>query len=203
MQRQYIQALNKWTYNKNDVFKILGFYSDLSYETPGGLTLAQYEADPQSARPPTATVPGAIEQHAGIYQKMLFGGAVNEYHFSDHLRNVLSIFGTYVDFANPFLTDYEQRYESTYGFRTYFEYTGDKRPNYKWKTDFGVEWQQTNSDINNYGNALGVRDTAQTLDKINTNQHFFFGRYVTDVDKYFHIEAALSMNFYDYEFRNV
>jgi iron complex outermembrane receptor protein len=66
-----------------------------------------------------------------------------------------------------------------------------------------VEWQQTNSDINNYGNRLGVRDTAQTLDKINTNQHFFFGRYVTDIDKYFHLEAALSLNFYDYAFRNL
>jgi iron complex outermembrane receptor protein len=203
MQRQYIQAVNKWDYNKNDDFKVLGFYSDLDYETPGGLTLAQYEADPQSARPPTATIPGAIEQKAGIHQKMLFGGAVNEYHFNDHLRNVLSIFGTYVDFANPFLTDYEQRYESTYGFRTYFELTGNDRTNFKWKTNLGIEWQQTNADINNYGNRFGVRDTAQTLDKINTNTHFFFTRYVADFYKKLHIEAALSLNFYDYEFKNV
>jgi iron complex outermembrane receptor protein len=203
MHRNYLQMVNSWTYNKKDQVRLLGFYSDLDYETPGGLTLSQYEADPQDARPATKTIPGPIEQHAGIYQKMLFGGVVNEYHFDDHWRNVLSVFGTYVDFANPFLTDYEQRYESTYGFRTYFEYAGNDRLNYKWKTNFGVEWQQTNSDINNYGNDLGVRDTAQTLDKINTNQHFFFGRYVSDINKYFHIEAALSLNFYDYEFRNV
>lgn len=203
MHRNYLQMVNSWTYNQKDQFRLLGFYSDLDYQTPGGLTLAQFETDPSEARPATAFTPGSVEQKAGIYQKMLFGGGVNEYHFNDHWRNVLSVFGTYVDFANPFITDYEQRYESTYGFRTYFEYTGNEHPNYKWKTDFGVEWQQTNSDINNYGNVLGVRDTAQTLDKINTNQHFFFGRYVTDVDKYFHIEAALSMNFYDYEFRNV
>jgi len=203
MQRQYIQAVNSWTYNTNDQFRLLGFYSDLDYETPGGLTLAQFEADPQEARIPTKATPGAIQQKAGIYQKMLFGGAVNEYHFSDHFRNVLSVFGTYVDFANPFITDYENRYEGTYGFRTYFEYTGNDRVNYKWKTNFGVEWQQTNSDINNYGNLNGVRDTAQTLDKINTNQHFFFGRYVADIAKRFHLEAALSLNFYDYKFLNV
>jgi iron complex outermembrane receptor protein len=203
MQRQYIQAVNRWTYNEKDELRVLGFYSDLGYETPGGLTLSQFEADPQAARPPAGPIPGAIEQKAGIYQKMLFGGAVNEYHFNDHLRNVLSVFGTYVNFANPFITDYEQRYEYTYGFRTYFEYTGNDRANFKWKTNFGVEWQQTNSDINNYGNNLGVRDTAQSLDKINTNQHFFFARYVTDIYKKLHIEAALSLNFYDYEFRNV
>ncbi len=203
MQRQYIQAVNRWTYNEKDELRVLGFYSDLGYETPGGLTLSQFEADPQAARPPAGPIPGAIEQKAGIYQKMLFGGAVNEHHFNDHLRNVLSVFGTYVNFANPFITDYEHRYESTYGFRTYFEYTGNDRANFKWKTNVGVEWQQTNSDINNYGNNLGVRDTAQTLDKINTNQHFFFTRYVADFYKKLHVEAALSLNFYDYEFRNV
>jgi len=203
MHRQYIQAVNKWTYNKNDDFKVLGFYSDLGYETPGGLTLSQFEADPQLARPPTKTIPGAIEQKAGIYQKMLFGGAVNEYHFTDHLRNVLSVFGTYVDFANPFITDYEQRYESTYGFRTYFELTGNDRVNFKWKTNLGIEWQQTNSDINNYGNSQGVRDTAQSLDRINTNQHFIFTRYTADINKRLHLEAALSLNFYGYGFSNV
>ena len=203
MQRQYIQAVNKWTYNSKDELRVMGFYSDLGYETPGGLNLAQYQADPQDARLATKTLPGSITQHAGIYQKMLFGGAVNEYHFNDHLRNVLSVFGTYVDFANPFITDYEQRYESTYGFRTYFELTGNDRANFKWKTNAGLEWQQTNADINNYGNRLGVRDTAQTLDKINTNQHFFFARYVADIDKKLHLEAALSLNFYDYKFLNV
>ena len=203
MHRNYLQMVNNWTYDQKDQIRLLGFYSSLDYQTPGGLTLAQYNADPSEARPATATVPGSVGQNAGIYQKMLFGGAVNEYHFNDHFRNVLSVFGTYVDFGNPFITDYEQRYEGTYGFRTYFEYTGNDRANYEWKTNFGVEWQQTNADINNYGNRSGVRDTAQTLDKINTNQHFFFGRYVTDIDKYLHVEAALSLNFYDYEFKNL
>jgi len=203
MQRHYIQAVNNWTYNTRDDFKILGFYSDLSYETPGGLNLAQYNAAPWEARQPTKTLPGSLQQHAGIYQKILFGGAVNEYHFNDHFRNVLSVFGTYVNFANPFITDYENRYEGTYGFRTYFEYSGKDAPKFKWKTNFGLEWQQTNSDINNYGNRSGVRDTAQTLDKINTNQHFFFGRLVADIDTNFHVEAALSLNFYDYKFLNV
>jgi iron complex outermembrane receptor protein len=203
MQRHYVQAVNNWTYNKNDDIRVLAFYSDLNYETPGGLTLSQYQTDPQWARLPTKATPGAIQQKAGIYQKMLLGGVVNEYHINDQLRNVLSVFGTYVDFANPFITDYENRYEGTFGFRTYFEYTGKKRTGYDWKVNLGMEWQQTNSDINNYGNRNGVRDTAQTLDKINTNQHFFFTRYSADIFKRLHIEAALSLNFYDYKFLNV
>jgi iron complex outermembrane receptor protein len=203
MQRKYVQASDKWTFSRNDQLKFLGFYSDLSYETPGGLTLSQYQTEPQLARLPTKTVPGAIQQKVGIYQKMLLGGLVNEVHITDRLRNVSSVFGSYVDFANPFITNYEQRYEGTYGLRSYFELSGKPDTVINWKVNLGLEWQQTNSDINNYGNRLGVRDTAQTLDKINTNQHFIFARYFADINRRFHLEAALSLNFYDYKFRNV
>jgi iron complex outermembrane receptor protein len=203
MERNYLQADDKLTISKNDQLKFLGFYSDLSYETPGGLTLSQYQTEPQLARLPTKTIPGAIQQKIGIYQKMLLGGVVNEWHLTDRIKNVTALFGSYVDFANPFITNYEQRYESTYGLRTYFELKSKPDTVINWKVNVGLEWQQTNSDINNYGNNLGARDTAQTLDKINTNQHFIFARYLADIDKRFHIEAALSLNFYDYNFRNV
>jgi len=204
MYRNYFQAVDRITYAKNNHLKILGFYSDLKYQTPGGLTLAQYQASPQLARTPTATIPGAIQDNIGITTKMLFGGLVNEVHITDRLRNVLAVYGTYVDFANPFVTNYENRYEGTYGMRTYFEFTGIKQKDFDWTANAGLEWQQTNSDINNYGiKTGGIRDTAQTLDKINTNQHFVFVRYEANFYKRLHIEAAASLNFYGYDFRNV
>jgi iron complex outermembrane receptor protein len=181
----------------------LGFYSGLNYQTPGGLTLTQYQADPTQARLATKTIPGAIQQKAGIDQKMLIGGLANEWHISDKLKNVSSVFGSYVDFSNPFITTYNQRYEGTYGLRSYFELSGKPDTIISWKVNLGIEWQQTNSDINSYGNASGVRDTAQTLDKIHTNQHFIFARYLADIYKKLHVEAALSLNYYDYQFRNV
>jgi iron complex outermembrane receptor protein len=203
MQRNYLQAVDKLTVSRTDKLKFLGFYSDLNYQTPGGLTLSQYQTDPQSARLPTKTIPGAIQQKIGITQKMLFGGLVNELHITDRIRNVIALYGSYVDFSNPFITTYNQRYESTYGLRTYFELSGKADTAINWKVNLGVEWQQTNSDINSYGNRAGIRDTAQTLDKINTNQHFIFARYIADIYKRLHLEAALSLNFYDYKFRNV
>jgi iron complex outermembrane receptor protein len=203
MQRNYVQVADRLKVSQKDQLKFLGFYSDLSYQTPGGLTLAQYQADPQSSRPATKFVPGAIDQKIAIYQKVLLGGLVNEWHLNDKLRNVTSVFGSYVDFANPFITNYEQRYEGAYGLRSYFELSGKPDTAINWKINLGIEWQQTNSDINNYGNRAGVRDTAQTLDKIHTNQHFIFVRYLADIAKRLHVEAALSLNFYDYKFRNV
>jgi len=203
MDRHYVQASDKVTFSKADQLKFLGFYSDMGYETPGGLTLTQFESDPKQARLPTKIIPGSIQQKAGVYQKILISGLVNNWQINDQLKNVTSIFGSYVDFSNPFITTYNQRYESTYGLRTYFELSGKSDQIIDWKVNLGLEWQQTNSDINSYGNKSGVRDTAQTLDKIHTNQHFIFARYLADIYKRLHVEAALSLNYYDYEFRNV
>jgi len=203
MDRTYLQASDKLTLSQKDQLKFMGLYSVLNYGTPGGLTLAQFQATPQLARPSTSAVPGSVKQRAGIMQKMLFGGVVNEWHLSEAVKNVTSVFGTYVDFANPFITTYNQRYEGTYGLRSYFEFSGRSDTALNWKVNLGLEWQQTNSDINSYGNRSGVRDTAQTLDNIHTNQHFIFARYLADFNRRLHLEAALSLNFYDYEFRNV
>jgi iron complex outermembrane receptor protein len=78
MYRNYLQASDRLTFSKNDQLKFLGFYSDLNYQTPGGLTLTQYQSDPRLARPATQFVPGAIAQKIDIAQKMLMGGIVNE-----------------------------------------------------------------------------------------------------------------------------
>jgi len=203
MSRNYVQVADKWNYSGKNELRFLGLYSDLAYETPGGLTLAQFNTNPQLARLPTPAVPGALQQHIGITTTMYLGGLVNEYHFTDRIRNVLAVFGNHVDFANPFITNFEQRSENTFGFRTYFELAGLPKENLNWKVNLGMEWQQTNSIISNYGNNKGVKDTTQTSDYIHTNQHFIFARYQADIYKRLHLEAALSLNWYEYDFKNI
>jgi iron complex outermembrane receptor protein len=203
MHRNYLNASNSWFYGKHNELKVLALYSDLDYKTPGGLTQAQFDADPTQARPATPFVPGAIDQKIRINTKILLGGVVNKAQLSNHVRNVLAVFGNHVDFENPFITNYEQRDENTYGARTYFEFTGTPKENLDWKLDLGLEWQQTNSLISNYGNDKGVRDTTQKIDRINSNQHFFFARYAADIFKRLHAEAAVSLNYYGYSFKNI
>jgi iron complex outermembrane receptor protein len=65
-----------------------------------------------------------------------------------------------------------------------------------------MEWQQTNSQISNYDNNAGEKGDTK-IDKINTNQHFFFARYAADIFKRLHVEAAASLNYYGYKFRNM
>jgi iron complex outermembrane receptor protein len=203
MRRHYIQTVDGWHYSDKDELKALAFYSDLFYQTPGGLTYSQMLADPQSARLPTAKLPGAIQQNIAITTQMLLGGLVNEFHFNSRLRNVLSVFGNHVYFTNPFITNYEIRNEDTYGLRTYFELTSNPETKTTWRLNLGLEWQNTSSAINNYGNRGGIKDTAQALDHINTTDHFFFSRYAVDLMKKLHVEGALSLNYYQYHFKNI
>jgi iron complex outermembrane receptor protein len=201
MQRHYLQLVDKFKYGQTNQLRLIGFYSNLQYQTPGGLTLAQFEANPRASRPATAAVPGAIQQNIGITTKMLFGGLVNEVRLSNRIRNVATVFGSKVDFDNPFITNYEQRNEGTYGARTYFElHSSPTQP--EWKFNLGAEWQQTNADINNYDNLQGVAGKPQSLDEVNTNQHFIFGRYAATFLRRLNVEAALSLNYYQYKFRN-
>lgn len=203
MHRNYLQAGDTYQYAQKSELRALVMYSDLDYQTPGGLTLEQMQADPRSARLPTPTSKGAVEQKIRINTKMLLGGLVNDARLTDRIRNVLAVFGSHVDFANPFITNYEQRDENTYGMRTYFELAAIPKENFDWKLNLGMEWQQTNSQISNYDNNAGEKGNIQKIDKVNTGQHFFFARYAADIFKRLHVEAAASLNYYGYKFRNL
>jgi iron complex outermembrane receptor protein len=207
MQRNYLQATNQFTYGKTDHLTLLGFYSALNYQTPGGLTQSQLASDPSAARPQSkignTIIGSATDLNASVNNKMLFGGAENQVHLSNSLDNFTSIFGTHVSFANPSFTTYEQRQENTYGLRSYFTLSGNEQVNFTWKASCGIEWQQTNSAVSNYGNRAGNRDTAQSIDNIRTNQSFIFTRFEASLLKRWVVEAALSLNNYQYQFQNV
>ena len=120
MQRLYLQAADEWRYNKHNSLKAFIFYSNLYYQTPGGLTQQQYNVDPSAARPATATIPGASAQKAAVYNKMFFAGITHMATINNFIDHVIAVFGSTVDFKNPFITNYEVRKEDTYGARTYF-----------------------------------------------------------------------------------
>lgn len=46
MHRLYLQAGDTYKYAENSELRAIALYSDLNYQTPGGLTLAQMQADP-------------------------------------------------------------------------------------------------------------------------------------------------------------
>lgn len=203
LKRKFIQAADTWTYSPNGQLKALILYSDLYYQTPGGLTLAQFLQNPEAARPATATIPGAAEQHAAVYNKTVFGGVANESFYLPNLKHVVAIYGMRTNFDNPGIANEEVRLENTVGLRTYLELSSKPQTDFNWKINLGTELQQTKSNINNYDNNKGGRGKVQATSNILTKQSFYFTRFAATILKKIHTEAAISLNNYQYDFTDL
>lgn len=203
LDRKYIQATQRWDYHKNLALKSLFFYSDMNYQTPGGITLAQFNSDPQLARQTTSKSPGAAEQHAGVINKTVYGGIAHEANITSRLRHVIAVFATHTSFTNPAIANYELRNENTIGTRTYLEWSGKNEGEVSWKWNLGTEWQKTYSSITDYGNNRGTADTVQDSDNLNARQNFIFTQYSATIRKRFIVEAGLSLNSYKYNYQSL
>jgi len=201
MDRKYFQTLHQWKYNTAGSIKAFAFYSDLSYKTPGGLTALQLEQDPKQARPATPTIPGVITQQAAIYNKTIFAGLSHTYQISENFKHLISLFGTYTDFKNPFITNYENRYESTLGLRTFLEYSKIKQ-GFKLNIQAGIESSGTKSRIKNFDNHAGKQAEMQAFDDLKAMQDFAFLRLNFDINNKLLIELASSLNFFKYRYES-
>lgn len=200
MQRNFLQTEQRWNYSPKNEVRALLLYSDYGYKTPGGLTLVQMETDPRAARYATPALPGAITQQARVRNQIISGGLVHEAKFNNLLRHVISVFGSRVNFGNTFITNIEDKSENNLGLRTYFELSGKKGTFLDYQWDAGLEFQQTQAKISNYGNAKGLRDTLQAANRLYVQQYFFFTRFYTDIFDRLNLEGAVSINNFQYKF---
>lgn len=202
LRRDNFQANGLSRLGKKDELGWIALLSDIHYETPGGLTLAQQQADPRQARPSTPAVPGPVVQQAGVYNTTALGGLTNTFHFNNKWKNVSSLVYSYTDFKNPFLTNYEKRKESSIGLRTKFMYDGMLgRMPFQWV--MGGEWQNTFSKIDNYGNDKGVADTVQTKDEVGATQQFYFAQGGLNLTDQLIFEAGASINLFQYKYQRL
>lgn len=203
MKRYFLQTAEKWNYHAKARLEFSGFYSDLGYETPGGLTTNQMASNPKAARPATSTLPSAIEQNAGIYNQTLFGGLKHEYQFAKHWKHVASVSGTMTDFKNPFITNYEKRQEKSYAIRTYFEFKNEPIYKLKYQWNTGWEFQETDASIRNYGNNKGVATSILSADRIKNQMQFLFTRFALQSGMHFKAEISTSLNLAKYTFNSL
>lgn len=76
MVRDQINSTFRFAVSDKEELETAIFYTDLYYETPGGLTQSEYESDPQQARPGAGTQPGAVEQQASVHLEIILCGGV-------------------------------------------------------------------------------------------------------------------------------
>ncbi len=198
--KKFFQTAHQWNYNEKGQLKFLGLYADLGYETPGGLTEAQFLADPTQARPAGGPFPSAVDQKAAIYNKTTIGGITHSYQFNDYLRHVIAVFGNYTDFKNPFVTNYETRSEKNLGARTYFSYENMEMENLQWEMQLGAEGQKGWYDIKNYENNFGNKGDLNYDDHLENFQHFYFYRLKAKIAQRFIAEGSIGLNVNNIDF---
>jgi iron complex outermembrane receptor protein len=151
------------------------YYSDLFYQTPGGLTQTQFDQDPRQARPAAGTSPSAVQAQAAIYQKTFVAGFSNEYYLSPLWQNTTSVYGSYTDFRNPGIRVYEIRKEPHFGGRTVFQYKR-KIHSAELQVNFGAEGQKGFFTTADYANNQGSAGLLQTNENINNWQYMAFAQ---------------------------
>ncbi len=160
--------------DKNTVH-VNAFYGDHNYQTPGGLTREQMEANPRSARPPTAVAPGAVQQHARILQKMFNLGLSQQYRWNSRWSNTTSLFSGFSKLRNPFITNYEIRNEQSLGGRSITSYRfGEGAISGSIKA--GGEFVRTTSAFDNYDNNAGTPGLRQSEEEISSLQASAFSQ---------------------------
>lgn len=200
VQRKQFFLKDDFQYSENGSLKAMILLSDLAYETPGGLTLEQMQINRKQARPKTNALPGALEQDAGIQNKMILAGISHDFTIAKNLSHFLLVQGSYVDFRNPFITNYEKRFESNFALRTHLNYElNSDKISAAWR--FGFEGGTNKINIRNFDNIKGVAGNPQNFDRLENNSGFYFlSQKLNFKEKLFtDISVSLNANCYEWE----
>lgn len=198
MRRDAAAYAVSYTGIKNNNIKATVFYSNLFYKTPGGLTLAQLNANPKQARPANAFFKGAADQKAALYLSNIYTSVSDEIILSNKWKNTTGVYFSYNDFKNPTIRNYEKKYERGVGGRTSFEFTSGK-----WVIITGAEYQHSFINTATHGNRLGVKDTLQYYDKIKVDQANIFTQGSYQFPLNILLTAGISYNNFSYNFTRV
>ena len=150
-------------------------YADISYQLPGGLTRAQFAADPRQARPGTATAPGTVAQRTFYASRTGLLGLTHEHRFTDQVDLQTTLYGSGTAIRTPFLVDYERNTVLGLGGRTALSYR-TALVGRVLRLQGGGEWQGSFANGRSYQNKAGTPGPLRYDDEITTATGFVFGQ---------------------------
>ncbi|MBS1620064.1 MAG: TonB-dependent receptor [Bacteroidetes bacterium] len=177
-------------------------FTDMYYQTPGALTLSQFQSNPKAARPAAGIFPGAVAAKAAIYQKNILAGISNEYSLTSTLRNTTTLYSSFAQVKNPAIRNYERRNEPQYGGRTTFVLT-KKSGQTEWQWVLGSEFQQGFFNTLVSDNRNGNPDTIQTNDDIRFTTYNAFAQLDVNLHEKWFLTAGASINKSDVVFKRL
>ena len=169
-------------------------YSDLFYQTPGALTLAELKADRRAARPASGRFPSSETAKAAVHQKAFMAGFRQDYQFNDHWQNTTAVYGAYTDFTNPTVRNYEWRTEPHFGGRTVFRFS-HQGPHTSSRFWLGAEWALGYLNQQDNGNVQGHPDSLQTAYKAGEQAAFVFAQMAWTFPHGWQLHAGTGLHF--------
>lgn len=169
-------------------------FTDMYYQTPGALTLAEFTANPKAARPAAGTFPSALNASAAIYQKNLTAGFTNIFHVTNSIKNSTTLYGTVSQIKNPAIRNYERRNEPGFGGRTVFTYKKKFEDLNELQFVTGSEFQQGYFNTQVSKNKNGNPDTLQTNDDIVLTLYNYFFQSDLVINKKWSFTTGMSIN---------
>jgi iron complex outermembrane receptor protein len=180
----------------NQFFSVSLFYSDLFYEIPGALNIDQINENRRQARPRSE------ERNASIDNQYWLAKLGHEFEFGNGWQTKFSVFGSRMDFENPFILDYKVDEQRVFGGRLEVVKAFSIKDK-KAKVIFGGEAQNSDFNGKNFGNIMGVADTINFEDDINAKQSILFGSFDFEPIKDLFINASISKNALNYDINRI
>ena len=193
MRRDNFSWVSNMKGNRYDLTASL-LFTDMYYQTPGALTLAEFTADPKAARPAGGGFPSAVNAKAAIFQKNLLAGFTNVLYIANGLKNTSTLYGSYTQVKNSAIRNYERRIEPSFGGRTVFNYTSYLEKGLKLGVVAGAEFQQGYFNTQVSKNKNGNPDTLQTNDDTNNQAYVIFLQSTLELVNKWHFLAGASIN---------
>jgi iron complex outermembrane recepter protein len=193
MRRDNFSWISQLKTSERNQFTASILFSDLYYQTPGALTLTEFNNNPKAARPAGGGFPSAVDAKAAIFQKNVLAGLSNQYAISPVLKNTLTLYGAFAQVKNSAIRNYERRNEPHFGGRTLFSYTKTKQET-TWQLIAGGEFQQGYFNTQVARNRNGNPDTLQTNDDVNNTAWNLFAQADVSIQKKWFIAGGISLN---------
>ncbi|AII50732.1 TonB-dependent receptor family protein [Hymenobacter sp. APR13] len=179
-----------------------GLYSDINYQLPGGLTRAQFQADPRQARPSTATAPGTVAQRAYYASRTLLLGGTHEFRFTPRLSSVATLYGTGSAIRTPFLVDFERNTRLETGARVALRYQS-RLAGRVLRLQGGAETQVGFLSGRSYQNRAGETGPLRYDDEIKSGTGFLFAQADYELPAGFLLTAGASYSRLRYDVRRL
>ena len=190
--REVIQLSGRFYTSDKRTLTAQVLFSDLFYQLPGGLTKAEYDENPRQARP------GAVTRNSSIDQQNFMAGLVQDYVWSQKVKNTTSVYLTNSFKENPFINNYELEKLKSYGGRSVFTINTDlgRMPT---AITAGAEVGYGDFHASSHGNVNGHADTLRYEDELKSLQSFGFLQADVQLSRKWILNAGASLNYLKYD----